>query len=322
MDYRFFGPTGLQVSALSLGSWVNFGPQVDVPAAVELLAAARDRGINLLDNAQSYAKGESERVMGEALRRLKWRRESVLVTTKFFMGLDDTINHRRTLNRKYLLEAIEGSLARLGLDYVDIAYAHRPDPHTPIEETVRAFHDLITRGKALYWGTSEWPADAIARALDIAERHHLHRPVVEQPQYNLLNRDRVEREYAPLYDTAGLALTTWSPLAGGLLTGKYLDGVPAGSRADRGANERLVQRIADPLLSAAVRTLAEVAGDLGASAAQLALAWALRNPRVSTLLLGATTVAQLEHNLGALHVLAKLDGETALRLERAFDAAR
>lgn len=320
MQYRRLGPTGLQVSALSFGSWVNFGNQTGVNEAVEVLAAARDAGINFLDNAEAYARGESERIQGEALRKLGWQRGSYVLTTKFFRGLGDGPNQSQTLNRKYLLNAIDGSLQRFGLDYVDVVYAHRPDPHTPIEETVWAFHDIISHGKALYWGTSEWSADEIRAAWNVAERHHLHKPVTEQPQYNLLHRKRVEQEYARLYEDIGLGLTTWSPLAGGLLSGKYLDGVPAGSRAavSAGGADRLRQRIGDEKLTQGLRAVAAIAADLGTTLPQLSLAWLLRNPHVSTAITGATSPAQVQENVGALEVLSKLDDATVARIDEAL----
>ncbi len=231
MPYRRLGRSGLQVSVLSFGSWVTFGTQVDTGLAQDCLTVARDGGVNFFDNAEAYAGGESEAIMGDAIAELGWPRWSYVICTKVFWGIHDAVNMRNTLNRKYLLHAIEGSLERLQLDFVDLLFCHRPDPDTPIEETVWAMHDIIERGQALYWGTSEWSADEIRAAWEIAERHHLHKPVMEQPQYNLLERRRVEREYARLYDDIGLGLTTWSPLASGLLTGKYLDGVPEGSRA-------------------------------------------------------------------------------------------
>ena len=230
MEYRRVGSSGLQVSLLSFGSWVTFGTQVDTELAKECLSAARDAGVNFFDNAEAYAGGESERIMGQAIAELGWPRWSYVISTKLHMGIHDAINMRYTLNRKYLMQAIDGSLERMGLDFVDLLYCHRPDPHTPIEETTRAMSDIVSSGKALYWGTSEWSADEIRAAWEIAERHHLHKPIVEQPQYNLFERRRVEQEYARLYDDIGLGLTTWSPLASGLLTGKYLDGIPEDSR--------------------------------------------------------------------------------------------
>ena len=234
MQYRRLGRSGVRVSALSLGSWVTYHNQVGTDAAVEMLAAAFDAGVNFFDNAEVYAGGHSETIMGQALKRLGWPRLNYLVSTKFYWGLDrsgEGVNRKDTLNRKYLMQAIDGSLRRFGLEHVDLVYCHRPDPHTPIEETVRAMSDMITQGKALYWGTSEWSASDIRAAWEIAERHHLHKPLMEQPQYHLLHRKRVEQEYARLYEDIGLGLTTWSPLASGLLTGKYRDGIPEGSRA-------------------------------------------------------------------------------------------
>jgi len=235
MEYRRLGRAGLRVSALSLGSWVTYGNQVDEKAAIEQMSAARDHGVNFFDNAEVYASGKSEELMGGALKKLGWDRLTYVVSTKFYWGLParfgDGVNEKNTLNRKYLMQAIDHSLARLGLEYVDLVYCHRPDANTPLEETVYAMHDMIARGKALYWGTSEWSAAEIMAAWQIADRHHLHKPVVEQPQYNLFHRKRVEQEYARLYDDIGLGLTTWSPLASGLLTGKYAGGIPDNSRA-------------------------------------------------------------------------------------------
>src|SRR6185295_13273033 len=236
MNYRRLGRSGLKVSTLSFGSWVTYGNQLDAGAARECMAAAWDAGVNFFDNAEVYAAGKSEELMGEALKKLAWPRLKYVVSTKFYWGITDGPNEKNTLNRKYLMNAIDGSLRRLQLDYVDLVYCHRPDAATPLEETVYAMHDMIARGKALYWGTSEWSAPEIASAWQIAERHHLHKPVVEQPEYNLFHRTRVEKEYARLYDDIGLGLTTWSPLASGLLTGKYRAGVPKDSR---GAIDRM-----------------------------------------------------------------------------------
>src|SRR5215204_3839115 len=232
MEYRRLGHAGVKVSVLSLGSWVTFGTQVQKDDAMELLQTARDAGVNFFDNPEAYNRGEAERIMGEAIAGLGWERKSYLVSTKLYMGIDeDAVNLSYTLNRKYLMQAIDGSLERFGLDFVDLLFCHRADPHTPLEETVWAMSDIVSSGKALYWGTSEWTADEIRAADAIAEKHHLHKPVMEQPQYHLLERRRVEQEYARLYDEIGLGLTIWSPLASGLLTGKYLDGIPEGTRA-------------------------------------------------------------------------------------------
>jgi voltage-dependent potassium channel beta subunit len=315
MEYRRLGRAGIKTSTFSYGSWLTFGRGQEVEQSIECMDAAYRAGVNLFDNAEAYAAGKSERVMGEALRELGWPRSSYLVSTKFFWGIHrDTPNMRSTLNRKYLLQAIDGSLERLGLDYVDLVFCHRPDPETPIEETVWAMSDIIASGKALYWGTSEWPAADIRAAWEIAERHSLRKPVVEQPEYNLLHRTRVETEYARLYEDIGLGLTTWSPLASGLLTGKYLDGIPEGSRAEN--IEWLRERIADS--NAKVALLKDVADDIGCTLAQLALAWTASNPNVSTVLMGASRVEQLEENLQALDVMSELTEERTARIEEIF----
>jgi voltage-dependent potassium channel beta subunit len=317
MPYRRLGRSGLKVSVLSFGSWVSFGPQLDLGRARDCLAAAYDAGVNFFDNAEAYAGGASERIMGQAIAALGWPRGSYVVSSKYFWGLDGGVNGRNTLNRKYLLEAIDPSLERFGLDHLDIVYCHRPDPETPIEETVGAMSDIVASGRAHYWGTSEWSADEIRAAWNIAERHHLHKPVVEQPEYNLFSRRKVEREYARLYEDIGLGLTTWSPLASGMLTGKYLDGVPDGSRATLPGYEWLKAMLTDPDRNAKVRRLAAVADELGCSLAQLSLAWCARNPHVSTVITGASRVEQVEENLGALDVLARLDDEVVARIEAA-----
>jgi voltage-dependent potassium channel beta subunit len=317
MQYRRLGGTGLKVSVLSFGSWVTFGSQLDTGLARDCMAAAWERGVNFFDNAEVYAGGRSEQIMGDAIAELGWPRERFVISTKFFWGLGDEVNLSNTLNRKYLLQAIDGSLERLGLDFVDLAYCHRPDPETPIEETVRAMSDMISAGKALYWGTSEWSAGEIREAWQVAERHHLHKPVVEQPQYHLLERTRVEEEYAPLYDEIGLGLTTWSPLASGVLTGKYLDGIPAGSRASVPGYEWLQEGLLDPERNATVRALAAVADDLGCPLAQLAIAWCVKNPHVSTVITGASRVEQVEQNLASLDVLELLDEATMARIDAA-----
>ena len=315
MNYRRLGRSGLKVSELSLGSWVTYGNQLGTDVACECMAAAYDAGVNFFDNAEVYARGESEVIMGEALRRLGWRRSSYLVSTKLYWGLHDGPNEKNTLNRKYLMQAIDGALARLKLEHVDLVFCHRADPDTPIEETVRAMHDMITAGKALYWGTSEWSAAEIMAAWQIAERHHLHPPVMEQPQYNLLHRDRVENEYARLYADIGLGTTTWSPLASGLLTGKYNDGVPADSRAPLKGYEWLADRLTDPAKIAVARRLAPLAADLGCTMAQLALAWCLKNPRVSTVITGASRASQITENLRALDVVARLTPDVMARID-------
>ncbi len=321
MRYRRLGRSGLKVSVLSFGSWVTFRTQVDEGAAAEMLQAARDAGVNFFDNAEVYAGGESERIMGAALRELGWPRSSYLVSTKLFWGLHDDVNMRSTLNRKYLLQGIDGSLERFGLDFVDLLFCHRPDPETPLEETVWAMSDIVSSGKALYWGTSEWPADDIRAAYEIAERHHLHKPVMEQPEYNLLSRNRVEKEYARLYEDIGLGLTTWSPLASGLLTGKYARGVPDGSRGALQGYGWLRDRLTDAAANQRVQRLAEFAKKLDCSMAQLAIAWCASNPNVSTVILGASRTSQLQENLGALEVLDALDRDLLVRIDEALSGS-
>ena len=321
MPYRRLGRSGLKVSLLSLGSWVTFGNQMDEDKALACMQAAFDSGVNFFDNAEVYAGGESERIMGRVLARAGWPRRSYVVSTKFFWGINEGVNQERTLNRKYLLQAIEGSLERFQLDFVDLIFCHRPDPETPIEEVVFTMHDIVSRGQALYWGTSEWPAGDIRAAYEIAERHHLHKPVMEQPQYNLFWRERVEQEYARLYDECGLGLTTWSPLASGLLTGKYIDGVPQDSRAALPGYEWLRDEVTDQQKNAIVRQLMGVAADLGCTVAQLAIAWCGSNPRVSTVITGATSVAQVEENLRALEVLPKLTPSRLSQIDAIFGAA-
>ncbi|ACU54378.1 aldo/keto reductase [Acidimicrobium ferrooxidans DSM 10331] len=306
MRYRHLGRTGLKVSELGFGSWVTFGTQLDVGRAADILAAAREAGINLFDNAEAYAGGESERIMGQAIARLGWPRWSYVVTSKFFWGIHDDVNTHHTLNRKYLVEAVDASLERFGLDHLDIIYCHRPDPTTPIAETVFAMSELVSAHKAHYWGTSEWSAEEIRHAIDVATANHLHAPVVEQPQYNLLERQRVEHEYARLLDEEGIGLTTWSPLASGLLTGKYVNGVPAGSRATLHGYEWLRDLLTDPGRQAVVRSLLPLASRLEVSLAQLAIGWCLLNPHVSSVLLGATSIDQLNENLGALEARDRL----------------
>jgi voltage-dependent potassium channel beta subunit len=318
MEYRRLGRAGLRVSTLSLGSWVTYHNQVDTGQAREMMAAAFDAGINFFDNAEVYAGGKSEEIMGAALKALGWPRLNYVVSTKFFWGLDragDAVNRKDTLNRKYLMHAMDGSLQRFGLDHIDLIYCHRADPHTPVEETVRAMSDIVTQGKALYWGTSEWSAADIRAAWEIAERHHLHKPVMEQPQYHLFHRKRVEEEYARLYEDIGLGLTTWSPLASGLLTGKYRSGVPEGSRGAMENMAFLRDGLTNPAKNAAVAQLEPIAAELGGTLAQLALAWAAKNPRVSTVITGASKLSQLQANLGALELLDKLTPEVMERID-------
>ncbi len=315
MPYRRLGRSGLQVSVLSFGSWVTFATQLDDDLAFDCMTAAYERGVNFFDNAESYAGGKAETQMGEAIRRMGLHRDDYVVSTKLFWGIRPGVNHTNTLNRKYLLSAMDGSLGRFGLDYVDLVYCHRHDPNTPIEETVWAMHDIVARGKALYWGTSEWPAGDIRAAYEIAERHHLHKPVMEQPQYNLLDRQKVEHEYARLYEDIGLGLTTWSPLASGALTGKYLDGVPADSRAALPGYEWLRSSLTDEANAAKIRALKDVADGLGCSLAQLAIAWCAHNPHVSTVITGASRASQVGENLDAIGVLPLLTTDVLARID-------
>ena len=318
MEYRHLGRTGIRVSELSLGSWITFKNQVDVNAAAEIMAAAYDAGVNFFDNAEAYAKGQSEEVMGAALKKLNWRRGSYLVTTKIYWGLHNGVNEHHTLNRKRLIEGIHGALERLQLDYVDVLFCHRPDKTTPIEETVWAMHNIIEWGMAIYWGTSEWAADEIVAAIEIADKHHLHKPVTEQPEYNLLARKRFEKEYARLFKDYGYGSTTWSPLATGILTGKYLEGIPDESRAGLKGNDWLHEAVTDKEKMDKVRALQPIAEELRCTLAQLSLAWVLKNPNVSTAITGASRVEQLHENLKAAEITSKLTPDVLARIDAVF----
>jgi len=318
MQYRRLGRAGLKVSELSFGSWVTYANQVDTSLARRLMATAYEQGVNFFDNAEVYADGQSEVVMGEALKALGWSRLSYVVSTKLYWGISEglgTVNGKNTLNRKYLHQAIDASLKRLQLEHVDLLYCHRADPETPIEETVHALHDLIVQGKALYWGTSEWTADEIRAAYAVAERYGWHKPIVEQPQYHLFHRTRVEQEYARLYEDIGLGLTTWSPLASGLLTGKYKNGIPRDSRGALPSMDFLRDALTDKQRNAAVSQLDALARDLGGSVAQLAIAWVTKNPRVSSVILGASKPEQLDENLKALALAPKLTPDVLARID-------
>ena len=318
MKYRHLGKAGIQVSELSFGSWVTFHTQVDVKDTVEMMAAAYDAGVNFFDNAEAYANGKSEEIMGEALKRLGWRRGSYLVSTKLFWGLHDNPNETNTLNRKYLLEGIDGSLQRLDLDYVDLLFCHRADPATPVEETVWAMHNIIERGKALYWGTSEWEAAEIQAAIDAAERYNLHKPIVEQPVYNLFERHRFGDAYRRIYEDHGYGSTTWSPLASGTLTGKYQKGVPEGSRGSIESLAWLREQITDADRLAKVAALEPLAKDMGASLAQFSLAWCLQNPWVSTVITGASRVEQVHENMKAVNFVDKFTPDVVAEIDRIF----
>lgn len=318
MEYRHLGKAGIRVSELSFGSWVTFHTQADVTAAVEMMAAAYDAGVNFFDNAEAYANGKSEQVMGDALKTLKWRRGSYLVSTKLFWGLHNSVNERNTLNRKRLIEGINGSLERFQLEYVDLLYCHRPDKTTPIEETVWAMHNIIEWGKAMYWGTSEWSAAEIAAAIEIAERHHLHKPVTEQPVYNLFERHRFSSEYERVYKQYGYGTTIWSPLASGLLTGKYSRGIPEGSRGTLEGYDWLHDQLTDKEKLLKVQALEPIAKELDCTLSQLAIAWCLKNPYVSTVITGASRVEQLHENMKAGEVATKLTPEIMERIDTAF----
>ena len=311
MEYRRLGSSGLKVSALGFGSWVTFDTQMDLTPALECMQAARDAGCNFFDNAEAYAGGKSEEIMGRALRELGWPRWSYVVTTKLYWGIHDDPNMKFTLNRKYLMHGIDGSLERFGLDFVDVVYCHRSDPETPMLETVQAMSDIVSSGRALYWGTSEWSADEIRHALDLAHQHHLHAPITEQSQYNLIERRRVEKEYARLHAETGYGNTIWSPLASGLLTGKYRDGVPEGSRAALEGYEWLRDRLTDADALGRVEALRPIAERLGCTMSQLAIAWCTRHPMVSSVITGASRVEQVRENFESLQVMEALDDAIA-----------
>jgi len=318
MKYRHLGKAGIQVSELSLGSWVTFHTQSGIGSVTAMMAAAYDAGVNFFDNAEGYAGGKSEEIMGAALKKLAWRRGSYLVSTKLYWGLNEGPNEQNTLNRKYLLESIDGSLGRLDLDYVDLLFCHRADPTTPIEETVWAMHNIIERGKALYWGTSEWEAREILEAIDVAERHHLHKPIVEQPVYNLFQRHRFGPAYEPVYKDHGYGSTTWSPLASGVLTGKYQAGIPDDSRGAVKGMEWIQDQLTDADRLARVAALEPLAKDMGASLAQFSLAWCLQNPHVSSVITGASRVEQIHENMKALQFVEQFTPDLIEEIDRIF----
>lgn len=318
MEYRKLGRTGIEVSELSLGSWITFKNQVDVDAAVEIMAAAYDLGVNFFDNAEAYARGKSEEVMGAALKKLGWRRGSYLVTSKIYWGLHDGVNEKNTLNRKRLIEGVNGSLERLQLEYVDILYCHRPDKTTPIQETVWAMHNIIEWGKTFYWGTSMWSAAEIMEAIAVAEKHHLHKPVVEQPVYNLFERERFARGFVRFYEDHGYGATTFSPLAHGLLSGKYNKGIPGDSRASLKGFDWVKENAGDQEKISKVQALEPIAEELGCTVAQLSLAWCLKNPFVSSVITGATRVGQVQENMKAGEIAPKLTSEVMERIDSIF----
>ncbi|MFQ5717910.1 MAG: potassium channel beta subunit family protein [Acidobacteriota bacterium] len=321
MEYRRLGRSGLQLSALSFGSWVTFSFQMNDEAAAECMKTAYDAGVNFFDNAEVYAGGESERIMGRVLRKMGWGRDTYCVSSKAYWGGERPT--QRGLSRKHLHDACHAALERLQVDYLDLFFCHRPDVQTPIEETVFAMDVLVRQGKVLYWGTSEWSAQQIQEASGLARQYGLTPPVMEQSQYNMLHRDRVEREFHPLYDGIGLGLTTWSPLASGLLTGKYNDGVPAGSRMSLPDYQWLKEEVLDSSEGQArlekARALERVAKEIGLPMSQMAIGWCLKNPHVSTVMLGATGVEQLRENLGSLDACSVLTDDVMELIESVLD---
>ena len=314
MEYRRLGRSGLQVSALSLGSWVTFGDQISDEVAEALMVKAYEGGVNFFDNAETYASGKSELVMGKILKKLAWDRSTYLVSSKVFWG--GTLPNQKGLMRKHVIEGCHGALKRLQVDYLDLFFCHRPDIHTPIEETVWAMHNLIQQGKILYWGTSEWTSQQITEAHYWAERHHLIAPVMEQPQYNMFERKKLEQDYIPLFKNFGLGTTIWSPLASGMLTGKYLDKLPDDSRMNLKNMGWLKDRmLTDAEKLSKVKELHKLSQELGISLVSLALCWCLKNPNVTTVILGASKVAQLEENLKCTDSMPKLTAEVVEKIE-------
>jgi voltage-dependent potassium channel beta subunit len=317
MEYRYLGRSGLQVSALSLGGWVTWGQQVGEDIAYETMVEAQKHGVNFFDTAEVYAEGRSEIAMGKAIKRAGWKRADLVLSTKIFWG-GEGVNDKG-LSRKHISEGLDASLARLQLDYVDLLFCHRPDKRTPIEETVRAMTHVINQGKVFYWGTSEWSSQEIMEAHAVARREHLIPPLMEQPEYNMFARDRFEKEYERLYSEVGLGTTIWSPLASGLLTGKYNNGLPEGTRATLPGYEWLREEFEKPETAQKiekVKQLVPVAQELGCSLAQLALAWCLKNPNVSTVITGASKVPQVTENMKALDILPKLTPDVMDRIEK------
>ena len=323
MDYRNLGKSGLQVSELSLGSWLTFGKQIENNIAEDLMKTAYDAGVNFFDNAEIYANGESEKVMGSILKKMGWSRDSYILSSKVFFGVQGLTDSRPTqkgLNRKHISEACHQALERLQVDYLDLFFCHRPDKTTPIEETVWAMHNLITQGKILYWGTSEWSAQEIMEAHMVAERHHLIGPTMEQPQYNMLHRDKVEVEFEQIYKTVGLGTTIWSPLASGILTGKYnTDNPPSATRMNMEGLEWLKDKTLTQQNLEKVEQLQSLAKELDMSMPLLALCWALNNCRVSTVILGASKLEQLEENLRASELKVRLSTDIMDKIDEILD---
>lgn len=311
------GKTGLQLSELSFGSWVTFGSQIDNKVSEDLMKYAYDNGVNFFDNAEVYASGKSEEVMGAILQKMQWDRSTYVLSSKVFWGGDKP--NQKGLMRKHVVEACDAALKRLKTEYLDLFFCHRPDIHTPISETVWTMHNLIQQGKILYWGTSEWSAQQITEAHQVADRYNLIGPSMEQPQYNMLVREKVEKDYAPLYGNQGLGTTIWSPLASGILTGKYLNGIPKGSRLDLDNMSWLKDKMLNEDVLSKVKQLKSIADELDTTLAKLAIAWCLKNPNVSTVILGATKIEQLKENLDALSVKPKLGEKVMSKIEDVLD---
>ncbi len=313
MKYRHLGKAGIKVSELSLGAWVTYGGQVGEEIADQCMHAAYEAGVNFFDNAEAYANGNAEIVMGNVIKKAGWKREDLVVSTKIFWGGEGP--NDRGLSHKHILEGVNNSLRRLQMEYVDLLFCHRPDPETPIEETVRAMDVIVKQGKAFYWGTSEWCAADIMRADSFARQNHLTPPSMEQPQYNMFVRDNMEKDLLPVFRELGYGTTIWSPLASGLLTGKYNNGVPADSRVALKGFDWLKDKVLDPIKIDKVRQLQSVASDLGGSVAQMALAWCLKNPNVSTVITGASRAQQVTENMKALDLVEKLTDEIMAKID-------
>ena len=315
MEYRRLGKSGLQVSALSFGSWLTFGNQITDKVADELMGVAYDAGVNFFDNAEGYAEGKSEIVMGNIIKKQKWERESFVVSSKVFFGTENKGPNRVGLSRKHVIEACNAALKRLQVDYLDLYFCHRPDKNTPIEETVFAMNTLLQQGKILYWGTSEWSATEIMEAIAVAKQYNLIGPTMEQPQYNLFERNKLEKEFLHLFKQHGLGTTIWSPLASGILSGKYTNSGVEGTRLGMKGLEWLKDRtLAEDRMQKAT-ALQELANKLDVSLAKLSIAWCLKNPNVSTVILGASKVSQLQENLQVLEVLPLLTDEVVIQIE-------
>lgn len=317
MEYRYLGKSGLKVSALSFGSWVTFHDQIGEDVAYQCMKEAYDAGVNFFDNAEVYANGQSEVLMGRVLKKTGWKRSDLVLSTKIFWGGEGP--NDKGLSRKHIIEGTDAALNRMQVDYVDLIFCHRPDLHTPIEETVRAMNHIIDQGKAFYWGTSEWTAQQIMEAYGIARREHLIPPLMEQPEYNMFKRDKIEKEYLPLYNEVGLGTTIWSPLASGLLTGKYVDGIPEGSRLNLKGYEWLRDWILNEdgkKSNAKVKDLIPIAKEIGVTMPELAIAWCLKNPNVSTVITGASNPEQVKQNMKALDAVDKLTDDVMGRIEK------